>query len=70
MIATRPSPSTASATMPITTGVIPYSNPRPTSVVPYSTYAHASTSTMHIAGRMKHAPPTSRPAQPARRRAR
>ena len=50
----------------MTTGLTPYSKPVAAGTVPNRTYAHAITTTMSAAGRMKHTPATSSPGQPRR----
>ena len=49
------------------TGFTPYSSQETSGSAPYRTYAQARTKVMVMAGRMKHAPATSSPRQPARR---
>ena len=64
--AVRPSPNNAWATTAMTTGLTPFRIATADGNAPNRTYAHPSAPTINVAGRMKHAPATSSPGQPAR----
>ena len=66
LIAVRPSPHSACNTTAMITGLMPYSSPTACGIVPNRTYIQAIASTIAAAGRMKHAPATTNPANPAR----
>ncbi len=64
--AVRANPASACATMPMATGLTPYSTPAICGSAPHVTYIHANVAAMRAAGTMKHRPATTRPGQPPR----